>query len=89
MTLAHIIYHQEDDGWWAECPEFPSFFAAGDTFDDTKAQVRDGLPHVAGDRKYLRLIHLVVHAGSDKAVGAEGIQEVQTGLDPQVHLVPS
>jgi predicted RNase H-like HicB family nuclease len=83
MTIAHIVYHQETDGWWAESPEFPSFFAAADTFDDAQERVREALPKVAGGRKYLGLIHVVYN--DPPAVVADGFQakEPRTGYRPK------
>lgn len=43
MKIAKIIYHEEDGTWWAESPQFPDFFAAGDSFDECRKLVSDGL----------------------------------------------
>jgi len=49
MQAITVIYHQEPDGWWAQSPDEPSFFAAGATRDEVQSQVRDTLPAVVGD----------------------------------------
>jgi predicted RNase H-like HicB family nuclease len=58
MRTAHVIYHQEEDGWWAEAPnDFPSFFAAGDTFEEAKARVWEGLKAM-GVAENLGVLHV-------------------------------
>ena len=37
MRTARVIYHEEPEGWWAECPEVPGWSAAGETFDELRA----------------------------------------------------
>lgn len=64
MTFAHVLYHQEEDGWWAESPEHPSFFAAGDTYGECKGNVREGLRSLTGDRN-LGLAHLMASPVAD------------------------
>jgi hypothetical protein len=59
MRTAKVIYHHEEDGWWAEAPDdFPSFFAAGDTFEAAKERVWEGLKAM-GVAKYLGVLHIV------------------------------
>ncbi len=58
---AEVIYHQESEGWWAESPGFPSFFAAGATLDETKQRVREVLPKLAGG-DYSSLMHITHRA---------------------------
>jgi len=80
MILARILYHEEPDGWWAESAEFPSFFAAGDSFDETKLRVREALPRVAGDQTYLGMIHLIFRGTDPDVDHAEyGIQGKDRG----------
>lgn len=80
MRYATVTYHQEDDGWWAESPDFPSFFAAGDTFEECKARVWEGLRKLSGD-KFLGLLHLIVRDGEAVNVSGVGMEPQQTGMD--------
>jgi predicted RNase H-like HicB family nuclease len=46
MRIVNVIYHQEGTGWWADTPDAPSFFAAGNTRDEVRREVREHLPRV-------------------------------------------
>ena len=44
-----MIYHYEEDGgWWAETPEYPTFAAFGSSRDEVTLLVQEGLPLTAG-----------------------------------------
>jgi len=49
MRIVNVTYHQEKQGWWAESPDAPSFFAAGSTRDEVRQHVGEHLPRVIGD----------------------------------------
>jgi hypothetical protein len=84
MILARIIYHEEDGAWWAESPQFPSFFAAGDSFEDTKDRVREALPLEADNASYVGLFHILAH---DNA--ALGTEFARSGLGHVGGLLPA
>lgn len=86
MTQATVIYHQEDDGWWAESPTFPSFFAAGDSYEETKARVWEALPGVAGDR-FLGILHLLATSEGTEPASSGSIEGAGTGLRAEGDLV--
>lgn len=43
MKEIYIIYHHEDEGWWAESPDLAGFSAAGATLAEVQQQGREGL----------------------------------------------
>lgn len=45
MRSVTVIYHQEDESWWAEVPdlELSSFVAVADTVAELRALTREGL----------------------------------------------
>ena len=74
MRPAVVIYHHEEDGWWAESPDYPSFFAAGDTYEDTKARVWEALPRIAGDQ-HLGIFHRMADGAPVEEVARGRMQE--------------
>lgn len=44
MERVRVIYHHEDDAWWAESPDVPGFTAAGSTLGEVRSLVREGVP---------------------------------------------
>lgn len=38
-----IVYHRDEGAWWADSPDMPGFSAVGDTFDDTRKLVLEGI----------------------------------------------
>lgn len=44
MELVRVIYHHENDAWWAESPDVPGFVAAGRTVGEVRSLVREGVP---------------------------------------------
>jgi len=87
MKLAKVIYHQEDDAWWAESPnDFPSLFIAGDTFEEAKERVWEGL-RAMGEAQNLGVLH-IVHAPTIPATAPAGsFAPVSTGLRAEGSLV--
>lgn len=79
MRTARVIYHQEGDGWWAEAPDdFPSFFAAADTFDEAKERVWEGLKSM-GVVKDLGVLHVVHQANAPTVVPVDPLDPAPTG----------
>lgn len=44
MSTARVIYHYEDEAWWAESPEVPRWSAAGATFAEVRRLAEEGIP---------------------------------------------
>lgn len=42
MKSIRILYRVEDSSWWAESPELPGWTAAGDSFEEVRAQALEG-----------------------------------------------
>lgn len=79
MRTAKVIYHQEEDGWWAEAPQdFPSLFAAGDTLEDTKARVWEGLTAM-GEASDLGILHVVHQADAPAERVVDPLDRAPTG----------
>jgi predicted RNase H-like HicB family nuclease len=49
MATAHVRYHYDPEGWWADSPEFPEYSAFGATLDEVRLLARDGLRFLAED----------------------------------------
>lgn len=47
MTLTAQI-HREDGSYWADVPELPGVFAAGETLDELFESLREGVSMVLG-----------------------------------------
>jgi predicted RNase H-like HicB family nuclease len=48
MKTARIIYHHEEDGWWAESPDVDDWSAAGDTYAEVVKLAEEGVPFALG-----------------------------------------
>lgn len=57
MKTVRVIYHDDPDGWWAECPEVPGYTGFGDSYEEVRDQMREGLPWYAEED--LLLAHVV------------------------------
>ena len=42
MTV-RVLYHREPDGWWAESPEIEGWTVAGDSYEEVRQLVDDGV----------------------------------------------
>jgi predicted RNase H-like HicB family nuclease len=42
-VTVRVLYHQEPDGWWAESPDIDGWTVAGETFEQLRALVEDGV----------------------------------------------
>jgi predicted RNase H-like HicB family nuclease len=38
-----VLYHEEDQGWWAESPDVEGWTVAGDTYEEVRRLVEDGV----------------------------------------------
>ena len=38
-----LVYHQEEDGWWAESPDLEGFYTSGDTLEELQENVYDAV----------------------------------------------
>lgn len=50
MDSIRVIYHHEPpDGWWAESPDLPGYYAAGESYDEVRELVEEGMVESAHD----------------------------------------
>ena len=53
MTI-RVLYHHEPEGWWAECPDIEGWSVAGESYEEVRRLVQDGvafaLASAAADR---------------------------------------
>lgn len=58
MRTVRVFYRREADGAWiATCPELPGFVGHGDSYEQTRERVEEGLPWFA--EADLMLAHIV------------------------------
>jgi predicted RNase H-like HicB family nuclease len=48
MDTVRVIYHCEDDGWWAESPDIAGWYAAGDSYEEVFELAVEGVPFALG-----------------------------------------
>jgi predicted RNase H-like HicB family nuclease len=48
MESVRVIYHHEEDGWWAESPDVERWYAAGDTYAEVVELAEEGIPFALG-----------------------------------------
>jgi predicted RNase H-like HicB family nuclease len=48
VDSVRVIYHREDEGWWAESPDLEGWSAAGETYEDVRALVIESVPMTLG-----------------------------------------
>jgi predicted RNase H-like HicB family nuclease len=48
METVRIIYHHEDDGWWAESPDVEGWSAAGESYPEVQRLAVEGIPFALG-----------------------------------------
>jgi predicted RNase H-like HicB family nuclease len=58
METVRVIYHHENDGWWAESPDVEGWSAAGDTYAEVAKLAEEGIPF-ALERSDVSLEHFV------------------------------
>jgi predicted RNase H-like HicB family nuclease len=39
-----VLYHHEPEGWWAESPDIDGWTVAGESYEDVRRLVEDGVP---------------------------------------------
>jgi predicted RNase H-like HicB family nuclease len=42
-VTVRVLYHQELEGWWAESPDIDGWTVAGDSYDEVRHLVIDGI----------------------------------------------
>lgn len=58
MDTIRVLYHHEDDGWWAESPDVERWYAAGGSYSEVVKLAEEGIPF-ALDREDVELEHFV------------------------------
>jgi predicted RNase H-like HicB family nuclease len=48
MEIVRVIYHHENDGWWAESPDVDGWSAAGDSYGEVVKLAEEGIPFALG-----------------------------------------
>ena len=43
MDVVRVIHHQEPEGWWAESPDVPRWYAAGSTYAEVRQLAVEGV----------------------------------------------
>lgn len=72
VRAVRVLYHFEEQVWWAESPDVAGFSAAADSLDDVRQRVRSVLRDLYGDEPfYLREI------GGTGAVPNRGLPALQ------------
>jgi predicted RNase H-like HicB family nuclease len=64
MRKVRVIYHLDDDGWWAESPDVPGWTGVGDSFDEVRDLAHEGLPFFAEEDLSFEEIGLPTKAAS-------------------------
>ena len=41
--IVRVLYHREPDGWWAESPEIDGWTVAGETYEQVRELVGEGI----------------------------------------------
>ena len=41
--VIRVTYHQEEGGWWADSPDIEGFIAGGDSLEEARVLVREGI----------------------------------------------
>lgn len=49
MATAHLRYHYEPEGWWAESEEYPGYSAFGASLEEVRLLAHEGLRFFAED----------------------------------------
>ncbi len=44
MDSIRVIYHHEDEGWWAESPDVAGWTAAADSYEEVRRLAEEGIP---------------------------------------------
>lgn len=52
MRQIIMTVHHEGDAWWADSPSLPGFYAAGDSLEDLRDQIREGVAFALDDASH-------------------------------------
>lgn len=70
MESIRVIYHHEDEGWWAESPDVKGWTAVADTYPEILKLAEEGIPFALEcDEDEVEIEHFVP-AGESKGVAA-------------------
>jgi predicted RNase H-like HicB family nuclease len=67
MEPIRVIYHHEDEGWWAESPDVKGWTAVADTYPEILKLAEEGIPFAL--EREVPIEHFVP-AGRSKGVAA-------------------
>ena len=70
MRKIAVVYHEEEEGWWAESDDMPGFSAAGDTLEEVREQVHSGVPYFCGEEVSIEEGQAIIN-GEDNEVRIE------------------
>jgi predicted RNase H-like HicB family nuclease len=42
-VIIRVLYHSESQGWWAESPDIENWTVAGESYDEVRQLVGDGV----------------------------------------------
>ncbi|MFI6506039.1 type II toxin-antitoxin system HicB family antitoxin [Streptosporangium sp. NPDC050855] len=86
MRKVTVVYHHEDDVWWAEStePDLQTFAAVGDTLDEVRELTREGVAFYLDeaidlDERYDQARPVVVHFLMESAAGIADALTVSVG----------
>jgi predicted RNase H-like HicB family nuclease len=48
METIRVLYHHEEEGWWAESPDVEGWSAAGEDFSEVRNLAVEGIPLAIG-----------------------------------------
>lgn len=65
METVRVIYHHEDEGWWAESPDVEGWSAAGHSYPEVRQLAVDGIPFALGQE--VQMEHFVPAGERDAA----------------------
>lgn len=71
MRTARVIYHQEPEGWWASSADVPGYYGIGETYEEARDEISEGLPWTAGEDLILVHIRLSDDGSESPAKGAD------------------
>jgi len=57
MEPIRVIYHHEDEGWWAESPDVNGWTAVGNSYAEVLKLAEEGIPFAL--EREVRLEHFV------------------------------
>lgn len=83
MRTVRVIYRNDPDGWWAVTPDVPGYTAFGESYEETRDDVVEGLPWYAEDED-LFIAHIVPSdAGKPAPTGSAKVSFAMTSYQPK------